>query len=96
MSHPTKNSIVLHYHNSLECIESLFNHLYYASHMDYTPFRLFTIAERIVWEYTEWMGTEVMWWMQVSHIKHFHVLSLINIVQASRRCNIVRDNPILR
>ncbi|KAF8120728.1 hypothetical protein EV363DRAFT_1407065 [Boletus edulis] len=63
-SHPTKNPVILYYHDALDCIESLFNHPYYAPHMDYTPFRLFTTAERIVREYTEWMSAEVAWWMQ--------------------------------
>ncbi|KAG6374246.1 hypothetical protein JVT61DRAFT_4259 [Boletus reticuloceps] len=62
--HPTKNPVVLYYHNSLECIESLFNHPYFMSHIDYTPFCLFTTAERMVREYTEWMSGEVTWQMQ--------------------------------
>ncbi|KAF8419490.1 hypothetical protein L210DRAFT_3366672, partial [Boletus edulis BED1] len=63
-SHPTKNPVILYYRDALDCIKSLFNHPYYAPHMDYTPFRLFTTAERIVREYTEWMSAEVAWWMQ--------------------------------
>ncbi|KAF8125582.1 hypothetical protein EV363DRAFT_1453678 [Boletus edulis] len=63
-SHPTKNPMVLYYRDSLECIESLFNHPYFVLHIDYTPFRLFTTAERIVREYTEWMSGEVVWQMQ--------------------------------
>ncbi|KAF8119429.1 hypothetical protein EV363DRAFT_1076614, partial [Boletus edulis] len=47
-SHPTKNPVILYYRDALDCIESLFNHPYYAPHMDYTPFCLFTMAERIV------------------------------------------------
>ncbi|KAI9567568.1 hypothetical protein HD554DRAFT_2039579 [Boletus coccyginus] len=46
------------------CIESLFNHLYYASHMDYFPFHIFTTAERTVQEYSEWMSGDNAWWMQ--------------------------------
>lgn len=34
--------------------------------MDYTPFRLFSTAEMIVREYTEWMSADVAWRMQVS------------------------------
>ncbi|KAF8545819.1 hypothetical protein OG21DRAFT_1428574, partial [Imleria badia] len=43
-----ENPVILYYHDALDCIESLFNHPYYAPHMDYTPFHLFTMAERIV------------------------------------------------
>ncbi|KIJ11303.1 hypothetical protein PAXINDRAFT_15770 [Paxillus involutus ATCC 200175] len=64
MAHPTKNLAVLYYRDSLECVELLFNHPYYTSHINYTPFCLLTTAERIVREYAKWMSSDVAWCMQ--------------------------------
>ncbi|KAI6004788.1 hypothetical protein EDD15DRAFT_2155273, partial [Pisolithus albus] len=44
--------------------KQLFNHPYYADHMMYTPFRVFTSAERVVREFSEWMSGDVAWQMQ--------------------------------
>ncbi|KAI6033569.1 hypothetical protein BKA83DRAFT_4486662 [Pisolithus microcarpus] len=59
-----KSPAILYFHDSLECIEALFNHPYYADHMMYTPFRVFTSAERVVREFSEWMSGEMAWRMQ--------------------------------
>ncbi|KAI6001429.1 hypothetical protein EDD15DRAFT_2158658 [Pisolithus albus] len=63
-SYPTKSPAILYFRDSLECIEALFNHPYYADHMMYTPFRVFTSAERVVREFSEWMSGDVAWRMQ--------------------------------
>ncbi|KAI6015807.1 hypothetical protein BKA83DRAFT_4060711 [Pisolithus microcarpus] len=39
MRHPTTNPVQLYWRDSLECIEALFNHPFYAGKMDYSPFR---------------------------------------------------------
>lgn len=70
-AHPTKLLVHLYYRDALECIESLFNHPFFSDNMDFTPFRLFTTAERIVRVYTEWMSSDSAWEMQV----RTHVLS---------------------
>ncbi|KAI6013667.1 hypothetical protein BKA83DRAFT_4063152, partial [Pisolithus microcarpus] len=63
-SYPTKSPAILYFRDSLECIEALFNHPYYADHMMYTPFRVFTSAERVVREFSEWMSGDMAWRMQ--------------------------------
>ncbi|KAG6371382.1 hypothetical protein JVT61DRAFT_9598 [Boletus reticuloceps] len=64
-THPTKQPVHLYYCDALECIESLFNHPFFADKMDFTPFQLFTIAERVVRVYTEWMSSNSAWEMQL-------------------------------
>ncbi|KAF8136962.1 hypothetical protein EV363DRAFT_1156554 [Boletus edulis] len=63
-AHPTKQPVHLYYRDALECIESLFNHPFFADKIDFTPFRLFTTAERVVRVYTEWMSSNSAWEMQ--------------------------------
>ena len=53
--------------DSLDCIESLFNHPLFLGKMDFTPFHLFITAERIVQVYTEWMSSDGAWEMQVTN-----------------------------
>ncbi|KAI6012907.1 hypothetical protein BKA83DRAFT_4130711 [Pisolithus microcarpus] len=67
-SYPMKSPAILYFHDSLECIEALFNHLYYADHMMYTPFRVFTSVERVIREFSEWMSGDMAWWMQMSPV----------------------------
>ncbi|KAI6019279.1 hypothetical protein BKA83DRAFT_4056954 [Pisolithus microcarpus] len=62
--YPTKSPAILYFRDPLDCIEALFNHPYYADHMIYTPFRVFTTAERVVREFSEWMSGDVAWQMQ--------------------------------
>ncbi|KAI6019438.1 hypothetical protein BKA83DRAFT_4057077, partial [Pisolithus microcarpus] len=66
-SHPMKSPAILYFHDSLKCIEALFNHLYFTDHMIYTPFQVFTSAKRVVREFNEWMSGDVAWQMQVGH-----------------------------
>ncbi|KAI5984560.1 hypothetical protein EDC04DRAFT_2521182, partial [Pisolithus marmoratus] len=53
MSSPMKSQAILYFHDSLECIKVLFSHPYYADHMIYTPFQVFTSAERVIREFSE-------------------------------------------
>ncbi|KIK20935.1 hypothetical protein PISMIDRAFT_12681 [Pisolithus microcarpus 441] len=62
--YPMKSPAILYFRDPLDCIEALFNHLYYADHMIYTPFRVFTTAERVVREFSKWMSRDVAWQMQ--------------------------------
>ncbi|KAI5988816.1 hypothetical protein EDD15DRAFT_2172157 [Pisolithus albus] len=64
-THPTKSPVTLYYRDSLDCVESLFNHPLFAQTMDYSPFRLFTTAERIVRVFTEWMSSDGAWDLQL-------------------------------
>ncbi|KAI5983211.1 hypothetical protein EDD15DRAFT_2202285 [Pisolithus albus] len=62
--HPMKSPAILYFRDPLECIEALFNHPYFADHMIYTPFQVFTSAERVIREFGEWMSGNVAWRMQ--------------------------------
>ncbi|KAI6014163.1 hypothetical protein BKA83DRAFT_4062537 [Pisolithus microcarpus] len=62
--HPTTNPVQLYWRDSLECIEALFNHPFYAGKMDYSPFRVFTAAERVMRVYSEWMSSDGAWDLQ--------------------------------
>ncbi|KAF8417310.1 hypothetical protein L210DRAFT_3428288, partial [Boletus edulis BED1] len=63
-THEMKQPIHLYFRDALDCVESLFNHPYFADKMDFTPFRLFTTAEHIVRMYTEWMSSDGAWDLQ--------------------------------
>ncbi|KAI6004202.1 hypothetical protein EDD15DRAFT_2360508 [Pisolithus albus] len=64
MHHPTTSPIELYWCDPLECIEALFNHPFYAGKMDYSPFRVFTAAGRIMRVYSEWMSSDGAWELQ--------------------------------
>ncbi|KIK25455.1 hypothetical protein PISMIDRAFT_36003, partial [Pisolithus microcarpus 441] len=63
--HLTPNPVQLYWRDSLECIEALFNHPFYAGKMDYSPFRVFTAAERVMRVYSEWMSSDGAWDLQM-------------------------------
>ncbi|KIK21685.1 hypothetical protein PISMIDRAFT_12174 [Pisolithus microcarpus 441] len=54
----------LYWRDSLKCIEALFNHPFYTGKMDYSPFRVFTAAERVMRVYSEWMSSNRAWDLQ--------------------------------
>ncbi|KAF8417606.1 hypothetical protein L210DRAFT_3615989 [Boletus edulis BED1] len=60
-THETKQPVHLYFRDALECIESLFSHPYFANKMDFSPYRLFTTAERLVRVYTEYMSSDGAW-----------------------------------
>ncbi|KAL4061779.1 hypothetical protein J3A83DRAFT_4040850, partial [Scleroderma citrinum] len=63
-AHPTQQLIHLYSCDALNCVESLFNHPYFAGKMDYMPFHLFTMVEHTVRVFTEWMSGNGAWDMQ--------------------------------
>ncbi|KAI5994462.1 hypothetical protein EDD15DRAFT_2366590 [Pisolithus albus] len=63
-THSTKEPIQLYFRDALDCVEALFNHPFFEDKMDFTPFRLFTTAERVVRVFTEWMSSDGAWDMQ--------------------------------
>ncbi|KAF9231959.1 hypothetical protein BU15DRAFT_90780 [Melanogaster broomeanus] len=63
-SHPTKSPVRLYFRDTLDCIESLFNHPYFIDKLDLTPQRIFETAEHVVRMYSEWMTSDVAWSMQ--------------------------------
>ncbi|KIJ06825.1 hypothetical protein PAXINDRAFT_91431, partial [Paxillus involutus ATCC 200175] len=63
-SHPTKSTVRLYFRDTLDCIESLFNHPYFINKLDLTPHWIFETAECLVRMYSEWMTGDVAWNMQ--------------------------------
>jgi hypothetical protein len=62
---PTKSPIKIYYRDALDCLESLLNNPLFTGHLDLSPFRLFSTAQRLTRIYTEWMSGNVAWEMQV-------------------------------
>ncbi|KAI6012108.1 hypothetical protein BKA83DRAFT_4064653 [Pisolithus microcarpus] len=46
--HSMKEPIQLYFQDALDCVEVLFNHLFFKDKMDFTPFQSFTTAEHLV------------------------------------------------
>jgi hypothetical protein len=55
----------LYYRDPIECVEFLFSNPLFARHMDYTPERLYTTAEKLERVYAGWMTGDSAWEMQV-------------------------------
>lgn len=66
----TKQPVNLFYRNPIDCISSLFGNPLFADHMQYSPFRVFTTAEKLYRSYGEWMSGNVAWEMQVRIHSH--------------------------
>ncbi|KAG1852600.1 hypothetical protein C8R48DRAFT_777420 [Suillus tomentosus] len=64
MTHPTKQPLHLYWRNPLDCIEALFNHLYFANKLDLTPTRVYNTVDHTMWKYSEWMMGDTAWSMQ--------------------------------
>ncbi|KIM52513.1 hypothetical protein SCLCIDRAFT_32581 [Scleroderma citrinum Foug A] len=61
---PTKSPVRLFYHDSVECLESLFQHLLFHDKLNLAPHRVYRTAERLVRVYSEWMTGDVAWEIQ--------------------------------
>ncbi|KAG2056816.1 hypothetical protein BDR06DRAFT_848372, partial [Suillus hirtellus] len=62
--HPTKSPVILYWCDPIECIASIFNHPLFHCHMDLTPRKIYSTAERLCHVYTEWMSGNDAWDMQ--------------------------------
>ncbi|KAA1478106.1 hypothetical protein DENSPDRAFT_757192, partial [Dentipellis sp. KUC8613] len=63
-SFPTKKPIRLFYRDTLECVEFLFGNPLFHDHMDFDARRVFTVAERAICQYSEWMTGDAAWAQQ--------------------------------
>lgn len=52
---PTKSLVRLFYHDSVECLEALFEHPLFHDKLDLVPHRVYHSAECLVRVYSEWM-----------------------------------------
>jgi len=55
----------MYWRDPLECISSIFNHPLFHGHMDFTPRRVYTTAQKTCRVFTEWMTGDHAWEMQV-------------------------------
>jgi hypothetical protein len=62
----TKAPVKFFYHDTVQCLEALFNHPLFHDKMDLIPRRIYHTAERLVHVYTEWITGDVAWQMQVT------------------------------
>ncbi|KAI6113794.1 hypothetical protein EV401DRAFT_1866549, partial [Pisolithus croceorrhizus] len=76
-THPMKSPVTLYYCDSLDCVESLFNHPLFMQMMDYSPFCLFTTTKCIVRVFTEWMSSDSPWDLQLKFPKGSTLCSVI-------------------
>ncbi|KAG0698481.1 hypothetical protein DFH29DRAFT_810301, partial [Suillus ampliporus] len=65
VSHVTKSPVVLYWHDPIECITSIFNHPLFHNHLDLTPHKVYSTAEKVSCVYTEWMMGNDAWDMQL-------------------------------
>ncbi|KAG2087116.1 uncharacterized protein F5147DRAFT_748558 [Suillus discolor] len=63
-AHPTKSPIVLYWRDPLDCISGLLNHPAFHDHLDFTPRRVYSTAQRLCHVYSEWMTSDDAWNMQ--------------------------------
>lgn len=49
----------------MECLRTIFGNPLFADHMQYSPFKAFETAEKVVRVYGEWMSGNAAWKMQV-------------------------------
>ncbi|KAJ7821497.1 hypothetical protein B0H13DRAFT_2241738 [Mycena leptocephala] len=63
-TYPTKKPLTLYYRDPLECIQNLLANPLVQDFIQFTPFRLWKTAERLMRVYTEWLSGDVAWGMQ--------------------------------
>ncbi|KAG1884486.1 uncharacterized protein F5891DRAFT_971192 [Suillus fuscotomentosus] len=63
-AHPTKSPVVLYWRDPLDCISGLLNHPAFHDHLDFTPRRVYSTAQRLCRVYSEWMTSDDAWNMQ--------------------------------
>jgi hypothetical protein len=60
----------LFYRDSLDCLETLLSNPLLTDQIDFSPYRVYKTAERLVRIYSEWMTGDGAWQMQVSRLNH--------------------------
>ncbi|KAG2123438.1 hypothetical protein DEU56DRAFT_745404 [Suillus clintonianus] len=83
--HPTKSPVILYWRDPIECIASIFNHPLFHGHIDLTPRKVYTTAEKLCRVYTEWMTGNDAWDMQSAIPKG---ATLLGTILSSDKTNI--------
>ena len=87
-SHPTKQPINLYFRDAIECLSSLFGSPLFADYLQYSPFRVFKTAEKLVRIYEDWMSGNVAWDMQVHQLRSYYPPALTLLKgPITGRCN---------
>jgi hypothetical protein len=60
-----KSPLTLYYRDPLECLQHLLRNPLIQDHINFTPFRLWADADKLVRIYSEWLSGDVAWNMQV-------------------------------
>ncbi|KIJ10463.1 hypothetical protein PAXINDRAFT_16549 [Paxillus involutus ATCC 200175] len=81
----TTQVVHLYFRDTLDCIEMLFNHLFFANKLDLIPQRVYETAEHLVHMYSEWMTGDAAWEMQ-SHLPTG--TTLLGVILSSDKTNI--------
>ncbi|KAG1733312.1 hypothetical protein EDB19DRAFT_1911660 [Suillus lakei] len=76
-SHPTKSPAVLYWRDLLECIATIFNHPLFHNRIDYTPRKVYSMAQKLSQIYTDWMTGDHAWEMQSVLLRGATLLSTI-------------------
>ncbi|KAG1797795.1 uncharacterized protein HD556DRAFT_1189370, partial [Suillus plorans] len=53
MTHPTKTPVVLYWRDPLDCISSILNHPSFHDQLDFTPRKVYTMAQQLCHVYSE-------------------------------------------
>ncbi|KIJ09615.1 hypothetical protein PAXINDRAFT_87235 [Paxillus involutus ATCC 200175] len=62
--HQTRSQVHLYSCDAIDCIESLMNHPFFTGKINFSPYHVYTTAEHLVREYSEWMSSNRAWDMQ--------------------------------
>ena len=73
---PTKNNIILYYHDPILCLQYLMQSPLIQDHLSFTPFKLYKNAAKTMRVYTEWLSGERAWNIQVSPFFIFFIIIL--------------------
>ncbi|KAG2126069.1 hypothetical protein DEU56DRAFT_743197 [Suillus clintonianus] len=84
-SHPTKSPVILYWRDPIECIASIFNHPLFQNHIDFTPHKIYSTAERLCRVYAGWMSGNDAWDMQSAIPKG---ATLLGTILSSDKTNI--------
>jgi hypothetical protein len=97
-SHPTKRPVNLYFRDAIECLNSLFGSPLFADHMQYSPFRVFKTAEKLVRVYEEWMSGDAAWDMQVCSRYPSAQPTMLTVSKdpVTGRCNSPRHYTVIR
>ncbi|KAJ7715023.1 hypothetical protein B0H14DRAFT_2413361, partial [Mycena olivaceomarginata] len=63
-NYPTKNPLTVYYRDPLECLQALLSNPLVQDFIEFTPFRLWSSANKLMRVYTEWISGETAWNLQ--------------------------------